>query len=355
MKTSRAALLPSPGDPFLLLYWFGFFERFWQDEVDKLYIYYNSPIEKAVADWVQSVITKNSKVNWQYLPNFSDHGPAINRMLEICEEEHIVLLEDDTFIFRQGLLNGYFNLIETRDFDIIGSQRGCISQQVLAAAGQKFGKEVVEDNGFGDAGVGFWPTMFFTAKENLLATDRHFGAKAWNEGDFIEELGITIDAPTSGDTFVWTSIQLLAKKLKFATIRSCHGRGEDILHWKSNQNIFDGQCSYVHIGSLSSGISGFLLDDQGRSLSNRSQPEALPKSLPDFGRNVSEVWEIERRLQWWARSLDFCEKKYKFPKEVAEFAKQYRGAINRAMGHYLIHPKSILQRQVAYNELMGDF
>ena len=39
---SRGALLPYPGDPYLLNYWLKFYDDIWGKEVDKLYIYLNS-------------------------------------------------------------------------------------------------------------------------------------------------------------------------------------------------------------------------------------------------------------------------------------------------------------------------
>src|SRR3990167_7164309 len=51
--SSRAAILPYPGDPSLLNYWLMFFDKFWGDEVDHLYIVFNSPIEKPVREYIR--------------------------------------------------------------------------------------------------------------------------------------------------------------------------------------------------------------------------------------------------------------------------------------------------------------
>ena len=48
---SRAVLLPTPCDPFLIKYWLENFSRYYEDNIDKLYVHLNSPIEKEVIDY----------------------------------------------------------------------------------------------------------------------------------------------------------------------------------------------------------------------------------------------------------------------------------------------------------------
>ena len=99
MRKSRAAILPFPGDPFLFRYWLNLFDTVWRSEVDHLYVYMNSPIEKPVVDYVQKLCGQHIDVTLFYTPTQIEHGECINRVLEFVTEENIMLIEDDGFIF----------------------------------------------------------------------------------------------------------------------------------------------------------------------------------------------------------------------------------------------------------------
>lgn len=347
---SRAALLPSPGDPFLLLYWLSFYQNVWHYDVDTLYILFNSPVEKSVVEWVKKHVELNKKVVWMYEPDYTDHGPALRRMLEASDESHVILIEDDTFVFGFGYIDTMFKMVEKGYTDMVGSQRHCTSTEIYTAAVAKFG-DLFGNERDGDWGVGFWPTMFVTKKQHLLDTDRNFAAKGWKKGELIKPLELRVSEETAADTFVWASIQLHAKGLRFEKISSCHGRAEDVQHYINSENIFDGRCSYVHVGSLSSGLSGFLLDSTGRPMSDRMN--AAPRSLPDYGRTEGEKMELERRVQWWQRALSYCRSMGLIDDTVEEFAREYEAAIARVINHYRLSNKRLAHRQDAYNHLLG--
>lgn len=347
---SRAAFLPSPGDPFLLLYWLSFYQRVWHYDVDHLYILFNSPVEPSVVDWVRKNVSLAPHVTFLYEPNYTDHGPAITKMLNLSDHSHVLLIEDDTFVFGYGYIDKLFKAVEKGFVDMVGSQRHCTTTEIYKAAVAKFGDKFGSEAD-GDWGVGFWPTMFITSRKNLLETDQNFAAKAWKEGEYIEPLDLYVSGDTASDTFVWASIQLHAKGLTFEKISSCHGRAEDIDHYIKSQNIFDGRCSYVHIGSLSSGLSGFLLTADGVPLSDRVN--GARRALPDYGKTEDEKMELERRVQWWMRALSYCRSANLITPQVEEFAREYEGAIARLINHYGLSHKRILQRQNAYNHLIG--
>ena len=105
---SRAVILPHPADPFLLMYWLHFFDEVWGSEVDKLYIYVNSPMERPVIDYMRDLCAKNPKISWQYNDVQVEHGYAIKRTLDIVQEDHVMLIEDDGFIFRPGIVDNCF-------------------------------------------------------------------------------------------------------------------------------------------------------------------------------------------------------------------------------------------------------
>jgi len=81
---SRAAILPYPGDPFLLHYWLELFYRVWSDEIDKLYIICNTPVEKQVAEYIEFLCTEgdDNKIDFTFIDHHIQHGDAIRMGLE---------------------------------------------------------------------------------------------------------------------------------------------------------------------------------------------------------------------------------------------------------------------------------
>lgn len=344
---SRAALLPFPGDPFLLHYWLGFFDRVWGGEVDKLYIYHNSSIEKEVADYIRDLCNANPKINFQYNPEQQEHGFVIDRILDVVEEDLVILIEDDAFIFKQGIVNECFKLIEDDVVDAVGGRRGSCSKEIYDKASEKWG---IDNSGMGDTGPNFWPCYFFCKKSDLLKTKRSFGAVSWKQGEKIEELDHVVQEEiVVGDTFVGTSLELRAMGLRFAYKPQYHGSPEDLEHYKQNYNLWDGKAPWTHVGSLSTGVGGVLADKEGRSLSRKNTnapPYTLKNLMKSKPKTRQEKQEWERRIQWW---LTFWQERE--PGKIEEFAQEYIDAINRIIQRFELNMNDIRKRQRIYKEL----
>lgn len=353
---SRAAILPFPGDPFLLNYWLHFFDTVWGDEVDKLYVYLNSPIEKPVVDYIRSLCASRPKINFTYEDHQIEHGDVINRTLDLVTEELVMLVEDDGFIFKKGMVDRCFGYLESGDYDIVGSKRGSCSIEILTRAKQLWGLDYA---GEGDQGCNFWPNFFFTKKSTLIATDRNFAARSWKKGEEIVALSRPGDPylaqgdPAVGDTFVNTSLQLQAafpqERIKY--IPQYHGSPDDLEHSSRSYNIFDGLAPWCHIGSLSSGVGGILQDGHGRALTRRlldpDKGENYP--IPNYCHTEQEKWEFERRVQWWARFFDFY---MQHPVTGMEtFAGMYARAIAAIIHEYDLSTTRISRRQNVYATL----
>ena len=69
---SRAALLPTPGDPFLVKYWLENYAKYWREEVDKLYVYLNTPIEDGVVSYIQELI-EGYGASFKYVDHQIEH------------------------------------------------------------------------------------------------------------------------------------------------------------------------------------------------------------------------------------------------------------------------------------------
>lgn len=349
---SRAALLPHPADPFMLKYWLKFYNDVWKDEVDKLYVLVNSPIEPEVAAYMKSMLMAQDKCDWAFLPNQIEHGHAIDYLLDMCQEDYVMLIEDDGFIFKKGYVSRHFRDVESGDYDLIGSPRGSCSQEISDKA-----KEIwdLDYSGYGDVGCNFWPNFLFTKKEYLLATDRNFCAKFWKQGETIKPLHHVVSTPdgVAGDTLVSTSLQLRAmlEKARILTIPQYHGSPDDLRDYERMMNLWDGKSYWTHVGSLSSGTHGVLIDDEGRSLARRKiDPPKDNKKIPSHCNSESEKKEWERRVQWWLTFLEYYEQT-EITDPISEFKQEYRKAIHRIITQYSLSEVSIRSRQMIYKKL----
>lgn len=343
----RATILPFPGDPLLLHYWLSLFDKYWKNEITTLYIYLNSTIEKEAVDYIKRLCARYPQIVLFYNPIQTDHGPAINNVLDSVKEKYIMLIEDDGFIFKSGIVDGYFRLLESGQYDVIGSKRGSCHTEILKRAMVVWG---LQYDGFGDQGPNFWPNFFFCSKELLLKTDRNFAGKAWKKGEIIEALGnyVVQNDIVYSDTFVNTSLQIRAMvpANRILCINQYHGHPDDVENYEKRAPYtpFDGQAGWCHIGSLSSGVGGILTDDQGRSLTRRLlDPPKADDTLPKYCNTDFEKREFERRVQWW---LTFYEKREE--NELIEFSNEYIKAVRRIIYQYKLSIKNVYRRQKIY-------
>jgi len=296
---SRAAFVPTD-DPFVSLLFFRTFKDVWLDEVDKLYVCYNLDIDKKIVDYIEKRFKESVKVVWIYVDHRIGAGEPISRCLDVCEEDLIVLMENDGYVYKKGVIGQCFARIESGECDALGSPRGSCSMELYRVSMNKFGNPV--------GGPHFEPAFFFVKRKDLLKTDQNFDSRRFPQGEYIKELDWTPrDDDQCGDTFVWASIQLRAMGLRFCYIPQCR------IHPQYNRLQDAPPFGWVHAGSLSSGWGGGLL----RGL--------CPEKLASIG----EFMQYEKRVAFWkmAANLEDYE-------EIAEFKKAYLLGIERLIEHY---------------------
>lgn len=352
---SRAAILPYPGDPFLLQFWLKNFYTHWASEIDKLYIVCNSPVEKPVADYIRELCTADpQKIDYTYIDHHIQHGDAIRVALEKATEDYVMLVEDDAYIMRPGVVDECFAQLESGQYDIVGSKRGSCDEEISKEAQRLYG---ISYEGVGDQGCNFWPNFFFISRVLLLSTDRDFNSRGWVQGDTIAPLQhYVVAAPVIySDTFVWASLQLrsMVPEERIFYVNQYHAHPSDAEHYQRGTNIFDGNCPWVHIGSLSSGPSGAIMDDQGRSIAKRTHekpkgPTVLPPSWCDVNSEFAKM-EWERRVQWW---LMFWE--LRDPDKIPEYAALYKAGIDRIIEQFQLNMRRIKARQEMYRKIGID-
>lgn len=345
----RCAILPYPSDPFLLKYWIDNFKKVWYDEVDRVYVIQNGSIESNVIEYIKE-LSNDPKIDLTLVDHQIQHGDAIKIGLEKCSEEYVMLIEDDAYILKSGFVDLCFKRIESGEWQIVASKRGSCSFEILETAQKKWG---LDYTGFGDQGCNFFPCFYFSKVELLLSTDRDFNSRAWVKGETVEPLNYEVEvAVVASDTFVSTSLQLRDKVPEeyIFYVPQYHASTDDVKDYQRLTNIFDGKAPWVHLGSLSSGISGALMDDQGRSLARRTVEEpkgggVLPPSWCDTNSEPQQL-EWERRVMMW---MIFWENR-----EIGKidyFADLYKQAIDRIITQFKLNKKRILQRREAYRTI----
>lgn len=289
---SRAALLPTPGDPYIVAAWLNLFHRVWARDINKLYIHLNSRLEDPVIDYVKQLCL-SCNANITYTKNWMGHGQALKEIFDKSTEDYIFLAEDDGYITRPGVVNSCFQMLEQGQTDCIVTPRGSCTESLRLREVEYWGLT-------GELWYkpNFWPCFFFSHRRHLdgchnLAT---FDVDA---GTYIQQVEWTAPEHISMDTFGEASMDLRNRGLRFQYYHDGRSTTEDFHLAPSKQGIFASPpiAPWVHFGSTSSGISGSLLDENLVPLENRcahGKPTKLPAIPDDHIRD-----DYERRVSLW--------------------------------------------------------
>ncbi|MEK6881124.1 MAG: hypothetical protein AABY22_16005 [Nanoarchaeota archaeon] len=324
---SRAALLSTCGDIFITSLVLKLWKERWKDEISHFYININNhsnvPTD-VISEFISKIIT-NPRITLIWHPTGIGNGPPQTELVKICNEDLILLLEDDFFIFQPGVVDGYFKKIESGECDLLGSPRYTYGE-VADAAKVKYN---LDYSGSGDKGFGWWPTGFYCKKADLLKTDLDFGSKEYKAGEYFKELDHTFKETCYTDTFTWTSIQLRYLGLKSLEIPQYHASPleayeyeDKILKWSN------GNPKYIHGGSLSSGWSGYLSGQ-----------------VPDLS-NENAIYEIETRVAFWFLASDVID-------GFQDFKKEYKQGIEDLVVRGNLDRNRIEKKIRIYKELLN--
>lgn len=304
--TSRACLLPLPGDPFIGEYWLRNYERVWGNEVDKLYVFVNGQTDDRVIGYLRDRVDSLGGVFWSQSGRLV-HGHAMRQLVQRCEEDLVLLMEDDAFVRAPGAVDSAFRLIEDDVVDFIGTPRGGMDPQIEAAAIAKWGQF---ERAGGGSGPGIWPCFFFGRTADLTSTSQRFESWAWQVGDTIPGLEYLVeDRVQTTDTFTTTAFELRATGLRFA---SCVQHKE---LWDKDLAVYP-DAAWFHAGGLSNAdflrergaeVCGARLDIggtfEGKDWAHRiwwwrhilnSSPSLFPELAPRYAQNLDQLEELTR-------------------------------------------------------------
>lgn len=327
----------------MLHYWLENYKK-WRHHVDKLYVCINTPIGGEAKQYMLDLCAENgAKV--LYFDSQVQHGDCLNHCLEACTEDLVLLVEDDAYVVKPDIIDYCFTQIESGNVDLIGGKRGSCAMEILQRAAEIWG---IGYDGYGDQGCNFWPCWLFTKRELLLKTDRNFNAVCWQPGDVIPALNDwTVPTLCNGDTLVNTSLQLRASIPgdRIRTLPQYHAGQVDIAEFEERRGLFDGNCPWVHIGSLSSGICGVITDGQNRPIAYRNilEPKKENALNPIWCTTEMEQMEWARRVAFWLRYYDTRE-----VGKLDELAQLYYDGLMHILATYKISIKKVRQMQAIY-------
>lgn len=313
---SRAALLPTRADPFFLRLNFLYFENVWQNEVDRLYVLLNSPVEIEVIDSIQSFLSTNSKVDFEYIDHGIGHGNALANLMKRANEDVLLFIEDDSIIFKKGIVDTLCNLIEKNVVDCVGTPRYDLYNVQKHEAIEYFADDRILPGG------DYWPCFFFARRCDLMKTDMHFAPKSMKTGEHIPSLQWATTKDDFFDTCGWVSWQLKAMKLRFLDVEQYRNTPQDV---DGMTLIFDGVCPWIHTGSDTSAQENIFTDDKNVSLARRTTEGELP-FCENIGCQGVNPLEIEKRIAWALLSWRVFRKDFN---NISDYADLYKKSIDK--------------------------
>lgn len=329
---SRAVFLSAGGDPLIAMLAIKLWQERWRDEVDTFYVNYNNHAgvpDVVAAEFCQRV-SKDPKICLIYHDHGIGNGKPITEMTQETQEDLVMLLEDDGYIFTPGAVDRCFKLIEEGKTDIVGSPRGSCGPEIWEASKAKYN---LDYSGYGDVGPNWWPNFFFCKRSDLLRTDLNFGSITFTPGQFCKELDYTFVGINHGDTFVWACMQLRAMGLTSISVPQhkadpfeIESKDQGLMNWHPSQQPFE----WIHAGSLSAGYGGYI---SGR--------------MPDVSHDSAKQ-EIESRVAWW-----LIVSEPNIIEGFEEFKNAYREGIGYLVNNARLNESRIQRKIQIYRQLLN--
>ena len=183
-----------------------------------------------------------------------------------------------------------------------------------------------------------------------MKTDCNFSAKGWQPGEIVVPLGESNNELMYGDTFVNTSLQLRAMGLRFEHIPQFHCYTDDMPDYRKKTGIFDGTATHIHVGSLSSGFNGFLKDYENKTLGRR-QIEPVGEVFHMKAEDEGQRLEYMRRIIFYNLAWEYYNNHTLSTDKLWNFSIEYLAAITKAMTHFKILEREVIERNKAYKTL----
>jgi hypothetical protein len=93
-----------------MFYWLKIFEAYWADEVDEVYIAVSQPVHPTAFGYTRAVLETNKKI--KVILTNKNWPDSVNEVAKQITGDTVILLHDDTFIFKKGVVDKYASLCE---------------------------------------------------------------------------------------------------------------------------------------------------------------------------------------------------------------------------------------------------
>src|SRR3990167_1879978 len=264
MRQTRAAIVGTGGFPLVLRLFLETF-KVWQDEVDVLYVVVDNWYDESVKNYTYNLVKQFPKVK---LIDIKLEHPGVgwpnsyNVALDAGEEQTLLILHDDTFIYKKGVVDKYFKLAE--EGKVVTPMHGIYEPKDLVD------KAILKKYGWTNPPFSFLLYFLFISRENLEKTSQDFNGVGWNIGDDIPLLDIK-NSPTTigGDTGFLLGLELFEKDVPIYPIPRSETAGlnyeeGDIIpiltQWMENkENIFEE--GWVHLQNTGNTLPAWFKED----------------------------------------------------------------------------------------------
>ena len=288
-RKTRAVIMPTIGDPYRAGLFLSAYRKCIKNEVDKLYVFLNSPADEAVVNYTKEMYEREGA---EVIVSYGHQHQTIllTTLLEICKEDTVLILEDDFYITQPGHVDRWFSMIESGQVDAVGSPRGCTSAEMMNRTSKVFNLDPSLNQR-----TNFWPALYVGRTEDLLRIrEKEYGPYTHPVDTYIPELDITTTQVETWDVFAWVSVQLRALGLKFHI--------EDQNNWIDVWITKRQPVHWIHTGAGSSSFLGHLITPDGKSIGQR---DALPNTSElAIIQGDSMLWITETKQAVWEMILD---------------------------------------------------
>jgi len=318
---SRAVLVPSIGDPFLINLWYKLCHHYWIKEVDKIYISIDSHNEPLFGETAKYFDTLAEDKKFKIIYN-DDRGMATNfeKVFNACQENYFAFVQEDAFIFKSGELDRQFRKLEIGIVDVIGTPMQDYTSFLSNDLAEQFN---IHNRFLLERGLSLWQNFLFGNWKMWSLAKPQFAPISWKKGTKIEWLdNYKLPEDANLDILVETIFKLRKYNAKFSYVAQTlmvtidAFRYLDINFW-------------IHVNNLSS-IMGFIVGDFGEL---------------KFSDDIRH--EMIRRVSWWCfaykSSLDLKQ-------IIPNFANEYLNAIEKVKEIFRIQHRDIENQM----QMIGD-
>ena len=274
-----AALLPTPGDPFVVSYWLRNYERVWRGEVDELHVLVNGQTDRDASAFVLVAIEALPEARARWTIHRLGHGEALRGLVDDCGADIVVLMEDDAYVRKPGAVRRALERVADNPDSVVGSPRGGMSPEVGEAALARFGPVIGPD---GSEGHGLWPAFLFARRLDLAIASAVAGleSRSWAPGEPVPGIDVAFDREVTTDTLTAAAFVLRSRCRVFLAPQH-----KEL--WQKDLSL-SSDPPWFHAGGLS----------------NADLLAGVPDHAPRDVGGTNEGLDWAHRCWWWRRAVD---------------------------------------------------